>query len=218
VSDLISTLLRAVAMRSPTAFPLAYAAGIVTSAGPCLAPKIASVVGMSIGETQRRRAAVGVAFACGLSCAYALIALSASAFVRLSAASMWVYLSLSAMLILQGVRAIVCRTTHECSQTSPTGANRPSFCQALIAGAAYAFVLSPCCTPIIASVAGIASSLAPMHAAGVAAAFGLGHATPVLAGSSLLGWAPHSLAGREVLAVIGGGTMLALGCYYALLA
>lgn len=221
MTDPIAGLLRALAVQSPTAPALAFVVGVVTSAGPCVAPKIASVVGMSADATGRRRLAVGIFFACGLACAYALITVSASAFLRINAESRWIYLLLSGILVWQGIRAIVRTGIHDCSPPLRSGGSiRPSLCRALIAGASYAFVLSPCCTPFIASVAGIATSLRPLYAAAIAAAYGFGHAAPVLAGSLLASHAWESLAGRMrgPLAVIGGGTMLALGGYYAILA
>jgi cytochrome c biogenesis protein CcdA len=220
VIDPVTSFLRAVAVQSPAAPGLAFLVGVVTSTGPCLGSKIACVVGMTIETSWRQRIAIRISFACGLACAFALIVLSASAFFSINAASTWMYIALSATLSWQGIRAIAFARSHDCRALPGLRAIPPSLCRALIAGATYAFVSSPCCTPVLASVAGTAASLRPTYAAAIAAAFGLGHATPVLAGSSLAGRAWESLAGsaRDALTVVGGGTMLALGGYYALLA
>lgn len=220
MTDPVSNLMHAIASQSPLAPTLAYGAGILTSAGPCLAPKIATVASMSLDGMRKQNALVGVSFACGLACAYALIALSAGLFLRINAQSTWIYLTLSAMLIWQGVRAIVSSGVPRCARHGSELPKSHSFCGAFVGGASYAFVVSPCCTPVIASLAGIAGSLGSAYAVAIAAAFGLGHATPVLIGSSIVVGVrrPAADRARDALAVVGGGAMLALGGYYALLA
>lgn len=204
-------------MGSPTAPALAFALGIVTSAGPCFGPRLASLIGLASNASGARRARIVVAFIGGLALSYTLIAASATLFLRVSAFSAWTYMALGTLLVWSGMRMLIAgehALVHGAS-------SRSSSCgSALLTGASFAFVASPCCTPIVASIAGIAG-LSDAHWFGlsVAAAFAIGHASPlVLASICASRVHVHMQPWRLPLSVVGGSVMLSLGGYYALLA
>jgi cytochrome c-type biogenesis protein len=218
VIHVVDELLNAVAGGSPIAPAIAFGVGIVTSAGPCLGPRLASLAGLAANARGAHRVRIVTAFVGGLCLSYTLIAASSALFSRVTALSMWVYAALAALLAWNGLRTLI--VGERACVHGATGAG--SCGSAFVSGASFAFVASPCCTPIVASVAGIAGlNDAHWFGLGVAAAFALGHAVPVIlaslgaAGARVVGL---SHAWRLPLSVVGGGVMLALGGYYALLA
>ena len=89
-------------------------------------------------------------------------------------------------------------------------------------GAGSALVISPCCTPLIVGFAGLgAFERDPLLAAAYLGAFALGHAAP-LALTGLLGATfarrVRGIAASAAPAIVSGTLMIALGCYYGLLA
>ena len=89
-------------------------------------------------------------------------------------------------------------------------------------GASSAFVVSPCCTPIVAGIAGLTT--ASGHSAAGAmllAAFACGHALPIVSAGALgtrVTRAVRTLAASQASAVVAGTLMLALAAYYGVLA
>jgi cytochrome c-type biogenesis protein len=92
----------------------------------------------------------------------------------------------------------------------------------LLLGAASAFVVSPCCTPMLAAIVATAAELGrPLAGAAILACFAIGHALPLFLISS-----PGTLIGRfrftgsaaQAPAIIGGALLLCLGAYYGALA
>lgn len=222
-SDIVGNLLTAVAHRSAIAPGLAFLVGIVTSAGPCLGPRLASLIGLAAGAHGVRRALIVGSFIGGLAASYAVIACSATLFLRMTGSSTWIYGGLAALLACYGVRALVFgERDHPCGHAAARSKATRSCGSALLAGASYAFVASPCCTPIVASIAGIAGMNASRwFGLAVALTFALGHATPLLL-ASLGATQVSKLVSRRSwqvpISVINGSLMLALGGYYALVA
>jgi thiol:disulfide interchange protein DsbD len=89
-------------------------------------------------------------------------------------------------------------------------------------GASSAFVVSPCCTPVVAGIAGLTT--ASGHTGeGVAllAAFACGHALPVVSAGALgtrVARCLRNVAASHASAVVAGTLMLALAAYYGVLA
>jgi cytochrome c-type biogenesis protein len=222
VSDIVTALTSAVAMRSLAAPAIAYGAGVLTSAGPCLAPRIASLAAMSASAQGRQRAMLCAAFIAGLACSYAAIASSAALFGKMLAASTWIYVILALVLSYQGLRTIALASRHTCGALARARSIAPSAGCAFVSGASYAFVVSPCCTPLVVSIAGIAGSSGSYLFGIVAAlAFALGHATPLLVCglvTRLAAMFENRVQLRLAGSMVGGSVMLALGGYYALLA
>ena len=155
--DAVAEGLRAVAMRSPFAVPLVFAAGVVTSAGPCVAPRYVAVAALANGA--RRPLLPTALFAGGLVAAYAVLALAAGAIGTLRLQSAWTYGALSAVLVIAGAVTVLrgesaCADARACSHHVERGKPAP-LGGAFLLGASSALVVSPCCTPVIAAIAGL---------------------------------------------------------------
>jgi cytochrome c biogenesis protein CcdA len=225
VIDLAGDALAAVAARSALAYPLAIAAGVVTSAGPCAAPRYIAVA--ACAHAARRPWAIVAAFSCGLVCAYVALGVAAGAIGALWAASAALYAGMAAALAVSGVvtlaRAGGDSHRHEARSHEPRHGERgASLGGVFLLGASSAFVVSPCCTPVVAGIAAL--TMTSGHGAdGVAllAAFACGHALPVLAAGACgtrLSAALRRVATSQAPSVVAGSLMLALAAYYGVLA
>ena len=196
------------------------AAGVVTSLGPCVAPRYVAVATL-LGE--RRRTLTIATFVAGILTAYAAIGFGTEGLGELVNRASVFYLGLAAALTVSGLMALLrgpgcAHERHDVPERAPQ--RRLSAVFSL--GAASAFVISPCCTPILAAVAGMAAGDAnPLSRAALLAAFALGHAAPLFVAGSLgavcVRTFRKSKAGPAP-AVVSGTLMLALGAYYGLLA
>jgi cytochrome c biogenesis protein CcdA len=215
--DVLDAALHAVAGRSPIALPLLFAGGIATSLGPCAAPRYVAVAAFS--NASARPLLPTTLFIAGLIGGYVCLGTAASALQALHIWSTWVYVSLAILLCVGGVMTLFGRHAHDVSVRQRSAAGGGS---AFLVGATSVLVMSPCCTPIVAGIAGL-TIMSGRAAEGVAllASFALGHAAP-LAGAALLGdrvrRIAHRLTASAVSAVIAGTLMLALAAYFATLA
>ena len=228
--DVLGEGLRAAATRSPLAYPLVFAAGVATSVGPCVAPRYVAVA--ALANAARRPWHVVGAFVAGLVGAYALLGLAAGALGTLWSTSGTVYLILAAGLGAGGILTLLRadprdRHDHDHDHGGRRDGGRAKRAQAsaggtFLLGASSAFVVSPCCTPVVAGIAGL-TTLGGRTVEGVAllVAFALGHALPLLA-AGVLGTRIAALLARAAAssapAVVAGTLMLALAAYYGALA
>jgi cytochrome c-type biogenesis protein len=228
VTDAVGAALAAVAARSALAYPLVFAAGVVTSIGPCAAPRYVAVTACAHAAARRPWTAVA-AFAAGLICAYVALGAAAGALGALWAASTAVYAVVAAALVVSGVVTLARAGggpnagggpgAHRGSHGPRTGASSGGV---FLLGASSAFVVSPCCTPVVAALAGL--TLASGHGAYgtmLLAAFACGHLVPVLICGALgtrLSAALRRVAVSQAPSVVSGSLMLALGAYYGVLA
>ncbi|MFN2529636.1 MAG: cytochrome c biogenesis protein CcdA, partial [Candidatus Baltobacteraceae bacterium] len=85
-------------------------------------------------------------------------------------------------------------------------------------GGSFAFVISPCCTPLVVAILAYCSQIHnAFYAAGLLSVFALGHALPIVAlasGAGLISRVLQRLNLEEALQVVGGALMLALCGYY----
>jgi cytochrome c biogenesis protein CcdA len=220
VTDVLSEGLRAAATRSPLAYPLVFAAGVATSVGPCVAPRYVAVA--ALANAARRPWRVVGAFVAGLTGAYAALGLAASALGALWSSSGIVYMALAAGLAVGGLVTLLRADAHEHADDQSAQRAPVSAGGTFLLGASSAFVVSPCCTPVVAGIAGL-TTLGGRTLEGVALliAFALGHALPLLAAGAL-GARASALLGRVATsaapAVVSGTLMLALAAYYGILA
>lgn len=193
---------------------LAFGAGLVSSSGPCVAPRFLAAAVLCSGEAGFGRWCKLVAFASGLCLGYLVLQTFYGAFANVSAYSAYVYGALAAGSLAAGGYGLL-QTQRA---TSVVGGHR-THGAALLFGSILASVNSPCCGPlsIAAGFAGFGILFDPL----AGAAFAAGHALPVFGvgfGSSaierLLGTYWH----REAAATVGGALAIALGAYYAVLA
>ncbi len=232
MTDVLGEGLRAASLRSPLAYPLVFAAGLLTSAGPCVAPRYVAVA--ALANAARRPWRVVATFVAGLVGAYAMLGLAAGALGALWSTSTLLYTVLALALAAGGALTLLRDGTHEHAAT-PASVPAPvpaatatarersvSLGGALLLGATSAFVVSPCCAPVVAGIAGL-TTLGGRTGEGVAllVAFALGHALPLLAAGALGSRVAALLArlsASAAPAVVSGTLMLALAAYYGVLA
>jgi cytochrome c-type biogenesis protein len=223
VIDLLGEGLRAVATRSVLAYPVVFAAGAVTGVGPCAAPRFVAVAALA-GAARRPRVLVA-AFAAGVAGAYVALGFAAEALGALWSLSAPVYLVLASAFGAGALVTLLRPGGHShgaCTEHRPAHPGGASLGAAFLLGASSVAVVAPCCTPMIAAIAGL--TLGGGRAADGAlllAAFACGHVLPVLcigALGSRLADALGPIAESGAPAVVAGGLMLALAAYYGVLA
>jgi thiol:disulfide interchange protein DsbD len=223
VIDAVSAGLHAVATRSPLAYPLVFVAGAVTSVGPCAAPRYVALA--ALVNASRKPARVIAAFVAGLVGAYVALGIAAGSVAALWTISRFVYVALAVTLAVAGLVTLLrgggASHAHGDVHAGDAG-TRASLGGTFLLGASSTFVVSPCCTPVVAGIAGLTTA-SGHTGAGVAllAAFACGHALPIVsagAAGSRIGRALRSLTASHASAVVAGTLMLALAAYYGVLA
>lgn len=215
--DVLGEGLRAAAARSPLAVPLVFGAGLLTSVGPCIAPRYVAVA--ALAQAARRPWIVVAAFVAGLAAAYVTLGLAAGALGVVWSTSRWVYLALAAILALTGIATLL----RDERRHDHAGASRlpGSVGGTFLLGASSAFVVSPCCTPVVAGIAGLTVGARPLDGALLLLAFACGHAVP-LVGAAALGRRVSALLSRlaasQAPSIVASTLMLALASYYGALA
>lgn len=216
--DPASLGLTAVGRQSPYAFPLLFIAGTVTSFGPCTGPRMIAAAGLA-SAPERNRVSKIAAFIAGILLVYVAFALFGAMLAGALAYSSWIYSVTGIALCFGGLAGLVrVRRAHTCdSQRTaiPSGA-------ALFVGASSALIVSPCCTPILASVLAFGAATGnAVFTALCLVAFGLGHAVPVAVVGAFGGVAKAFEKGetfRSALATVAGALMMGLGAFYLVLA
>jgi cytochrome c-type biogenesis protein len=216
VIDPVDAALRAAAYDSAYAYPLVFLAGVVTSIGPCVAPRYVALTALSHASAKPRSTAAG--FVGGLLCGYVVLGIGADLLGVVIANSRLVYALLAVGLAVGGaVTLLRDGRSSACEGHAPVAGTGPSF----IAGACSAWVVSPCCTPIVTILAARAAAGHAWQSGTLLLTFALGHATLLVAGSSMTDRlsAFFGRTARIVASPIVAGTlMLALAGYYGLLA
>jgi cytochrome c-type biogenesis protein len=157
------------------------------------------------------------AFVVGLLLCYGVLATAATFIGTLMVFSRLVYIGLAVCFLCFGLRALA--VNQSCSHQHTRSVSAGS---AMLAGAAMGLVFSPCCTPIVATMAGVAAlSGSPLGALSVALAFAAGHVAPLAIaglGLNLGGRIAPSASLPSAASAVGGGLSIALACYYGVLA
>jgi thiol:disulfide interchange protein DsbD len=231
VIDIVGEGLRAVADRTPVAYPLVFAAGAATSIGPCAAPRYIAVA--ALVSATRSPAHIVAAFVAGLASAYVLLGTAAGLLGAVWSRSWILYAALACVLGAGGVITLFGgrRPCQPCEGANAANAFEASACAsqgraglggAFLLGAGSALVVSPCCTPVVAGIAGLTAA-SGHTAAGVLllATFACGHAIPVVAAGALgsrIASALRRIVASHAPAVVSGTLMIALAAFYGLLA
>ena len=217
--DVVQAALSRSASGSLGAPAAAFAAGIATSFGPCVAGRflaLCAVVGVP-GSAQRWVRVA--AFIAGVVGACTAVAFSVSLVSRSARYTADVYIAFAALFAFGGVRILLARE-RACGHAALRRGT--SVGASFLAGASFAFVLSPCCAPVVSSLALFAAAAgSPAFTLAVVAAFCAGHATPLAAagfGTKLLGERLERGGLSNAAAVVSGALMLAMSGYYAVLA
>lgn len=216
--DPISEALRAASAHSPWAAPLVFAAGACTSAGPCVAPRFVAAAGIAGTKAGHKSAALLTAFIAGLTGAYASFGVAASLVTRAMHFSTAIYAVLALALGCAGLTSLL-REERPCHARDEQHA---SIGASLLIGAGLAFVVSPCCTPLIAGILAYTSAVGdPLYGGALMGCFAFGHTLPVLgigAGSHRLSAILSRAKLRPAASTCASTLMLALAAYYAVLA
>jgi cytochrome c biogenesis protein CcdA len=216
--DFLQTVLGQAATRPVWASLAAVAGGALTGIGPCAAPRYVALTGVLAGSAGRERWIRIAAFVGGLCiCTLALAAISGliGAAARYSTP---IYCALALALAYYGIRALVVSDRSGCrhSQMRSTSVGG-----ALLIGGSAAFVLSPCCAPVITGIALLTAMGSPHLVLVVLSAFVLGHAAPLIVagcGSAALLTFENRFPVKPPVTVVGAALMLAMSLYYAVLA
>lgn len=218
--DLNAATFTAIQNGSVWAFALLFAAGVLSSIGPCAAPRILALSALILRSHHPLR--ITAAFLCGTLGVYAVLGVVAGGVIaRLSAASTLLYVALALGALGGGIATIASARWHECHTDGPIAKENGSIGMAFAAGAGFSLMVSPCCTPILGVVLALSAFTAsPLTVALMLVVFGIGHASTLLvaclAGRPLLAWFPRSRFAQGAQ-VVSGTLMLAIGAYYALL-
>jgi len=218
--DVLQIAFDKAAFGNPWTPGVAFAAGIATSFGPCVAPRFLAISSLVGEASDRRRRLLIAAFCSGLAAADMTIALGASVVFALTRYATLVYALLALGLLFSGVRSLLGDDDHACAH--PHHASGSSLGGAFVIGCSFALVISPCCTPIVTSLAMLASSShQPVFTALVLMSFIAGHALPLVAAGcgakKFTAWCQR-LPIVAPVKLVSGALMVAMAGYYAVLA
>lgn len=196
---------------------LAFAAGITSSFGPCIAPRFVVVASLTAGTSGWTRWARLGAFIAGLCTSFALLGTIAGALGYIASYSSYVYGALAIALVAGGIGAIV--SPHRCRAAHPS--SKPIASAPFVVGLTFTAVGSPCCGPIAAALGGLSTAGGNVtFGALLLGAFALGHALPLVvlaAGAVPIVTYLRARALDSAFATVSGALMIALGGYYAVL-
>ncbi len=198
--------------------PLVAFAGAVTSLGPCVAPRYVAIAALL---RERRRTLTIAAFVSGMVTAYTAFGFGAGLLAQITGRASALYVILAVALAAGGIITLCRGSSCDHAHDPVRGNAAPNRLSAVFSlGAASALVVSPCCTPILAAVAGMSVDANPATRAELLAAFALGHAAPLFAVGTLgtlCARAFRAWNASPAPAVVSGALMIALGAYYGLL-
>jgi cytochrome c-type biogenesis protein len=218
--DIVRVAISQAAFHSAWSIPAAMLAGVATSFGPCVAPRFVAIMGFADGSSAAQRWKRLIAFTFGLCACYVAIGCIASLLGRMTAWSGFIYWGIAGALAVVGLRTIFSDERPAC--THEQSKRRVSVGAAFLIGCSLGLVVSPCCTPVIAALAGLSAAAGdPLFGAAVLGSFAFGHALPILivgAGFERCRQAISRFTMPSAVTTVSGALMLALSGYYALLA
>jgi len=216
--DVNAVTVAAIATKSEWAYPLVYAVGVLSSTGPCAAPRVLAFSSFMLRSANPKRTAA--AFLAGTLGMYAVLGYVGGLVANLVGIASWVYGAIAVAAILGGIWTVIGASwcEHDAPRPAKSG---DALGAAFLTGAGFSLVVSPCCTPLIGVVVAYAGSMGgSWTAALLLVCFGLGHASPVFTamifGKRLAAFITTSRFSQGA-SVVGGTAMVALGAYYALL-
>ena len=216
--DLNAAAVSAIAGKSAWAYPLVYAVGVMSSTGPCAAPRVLAFSSFMLRSQKPKRTAA--AFLAGTLGMYGALGYVGGLVANLVGISSWVYGVIALAAILGGLWTVIGASWCEHDAPQPTKAG-DAIGAAFLTGAGFSLVVSPCCAPLIGVVVAYAGSMGgSWSAALLLVSFGIGHASPVFTammfGKKLTSFLTTSRFSQGAT-VVGGAAMVVLGAYYALL-
>jgi thiol:disulfide interchange protein DsbD len=217
MSDPLPDAVIAVLHADVARWPVVALAGLVTSLGPCVAPRYVALATLLGGK---RRVAPIAAFVAGIVTVYAALGLGVGLLAVVTQHASLLDSVLAFALISSGLVTLL--RPPVCDHVRAAATTRTHRLSGIFTlGAASGLVVSPCCTPMLAAVAAFpALDVPPFTRGTLLAVFALGHSAPLLAtgltGAALARrvqrWSAAPAAG-----VVSGTLLIALGAYYGVL-
>jgi len=209
----------AISGRSAFAAPLVFAIGVASSIGPCVAPRFLALAACVTGNKNVARTVLS--FISGLVVAYLLFGVAISLLSDLQIFASSIYVIVAGALVIGGLYTLWhARTTHDACE-HPAGPKLLTWWRTALFGASFAFVVSPCCTPVVIAILVITARMgSPLFGMLLLAIFALGHSVPLIA-CGVAGARFNAFLSRfrldQAAAIASGTLMLALGAYYVVL-
>jgi len=219
--DPLAQGLAAVDARSAYAAPLAFASGLVSSIGPCMAPRFLAIAGLAGGKPRAKGFTLVFSFISGIVLVYAAFGAASSLFREAARYSAWTYGVVALALAVGGTLALW--RDDECGCRRPAGFFAGAGAgAAFLLGASFALVVSPCCAPLVVGILAYTSASGDvLYSSFILACFALGHVLPILAAAFGVNGATAIFQRYTVRAgatVVSASLMLGLAGYYAVLA
>jgi cytochrome c biogenesis protein CcdA len=216
--DLYAQSVGAISEHSLYAPVLVFAMGVLSSVGPCVAPRFMALAACVTGN--KNAATTVAAFVGGLIAAYVLFGAAISLVADLQVFASSIYAVVALALVIGGMYTLWhARAAGHCDHPPVPGVL--TWWRTALFGASFAFVVSPCCTPFIIAILVLTARMgSPALGMGLLAVFALGHCVPLLA-YGIAGGRLNTLLARfrldQAAAIASGTLMLALGAYYVVL-
>jgi cytochrome c-type biogenesis protein len=217
--DIFAEATRSVALRTTLAPLLVFAAGTLSGVGPCAAPRLLALTSCA-GASPRRSGTITIAFLVGLMSAYASFGIMSGLLGRLIDISHWTYGIVAATLLIGGMLTLLGAEPHPQGPCKGKAydAHAVSVGGVFLLGASFAFVISPCCTPLVTTVVAYTADTGdPFYGASMLALFALGHGLPLIP----ISLATRSLTARlrramlhQAASIASGTLMIVLSAFY----
>ena len=199
--------------------------GILSGLGPCAAPRILAMTGLTHRENAGTAALLLGAFVLGTTSVYAAIGSAATWATRLIDLSPYLYALAAIVLGIGGIRALL-YDSHTCDRACSALHNRSSrrsIGSAFFFGGASASVASPCCTPLLfAMLASSSQADRPQTTVLLLAIFAIGSTVPAIAIATFAStitsrWKNLLVTHSRSFATAHAGLLLGIGAYYGIL-
>ena len=214
-----------VANRGWVAFPACFAAGVVSSASPCVLAMIPLVIGYVGGYaegSQKKAVQYSLMFTLGLTITFTVLGIIAGALGRLfgDVGGFWYYV-LPPVAILLGLYLLFSEALNfNIGLSQRFMPKRKALLGAFLIGLFFGIVASPCATPVLAVILTFAAAKQDIvYSGGLLLAYALGHWVLVLGAGISAGFAQRVLASRGISNFstyskkVGGVILIGVGIY-----
>lgn len=209
------------ALRDASAWgPLAaLGAGLLTSAGPCVAPRWIAMSSMAASVDAGVRWKMLAAFIAGNCAVFIALGTIAGGIGAVAAASPFIDAAVAAAAIAAGTYTIL-RSAHvpACAHAG-IRKGRTTLSGALLGGMAFGAVGGPCCGPVATVLAGVGvAGGSAGYSTALLGAYALGHCAPLVALHVGARFLQRLAIPTASVQTVSGALMLGLGAYFACLA
>ncbi len=187
------TLPAAVSSRSGLTLALVFLGGVLTSISPCIlsmVPLLVGYIGGYGGGSKARGFSLSLSFVSGLALTFAVLGFIAAYFGQVfgQIGEVWYYI-LAAVAIIMGLQLLGV-LTFNLPGLKKIPVSKAGLGGALLMGALFGLVASPCATPVLAVIITYAAVQAePFYGSGLLFIYGIGHGIPLLLAGTFTGLA-----------------------------